>query len=111
MYDIGEYRISGRAEALSISRPMVYRPQTKGSSAMTTVYFATHPEVVIDPAIPVPDWPLSEIGRFRIEALCARSELDRVTDVYTSSERKAVDCAEAFQAKRRVSLKIQYQAR
>jgi broad specificity phosphatase PhoE len=67
---------------------------------MTTVYFVTHPDVVIDPAIPVPDWQLSEVGRSRIKAFCARTELARVTDVYTSGERKAIDCAEALRVER-----------
>ena len=35
---------------------------------MATVYFVTHPEVVVDPQIPVPDWGLSPVGWKRIEA-------------------------------------------
>lgn len=64
---------------------------------MPIVYFVTHPEVVVDPQVPVPDWGLSAIGRTRIEAFCQRPELADVTDVFSSDERKAVDCAEAFQ--------------
>ncbi|RYE30543.1 MAG: histidine phosphatase family protein [Hyphomicrobiales bacterium] len=70
------------------------------SSTIPTVYFVTHPEVVVDPGIPVPDWGLSPLGRARIEAFCQRPELAGVTDVFTSDERKAVDCAEAFQLAR-----------
>jgi broad specificity phosphatase PhoE len=73
---------------------------------MTTVYFVTHPEVAIDPATPVPNWPLSEIGRSRIDVFCARAELAGITDVYTSNERKAVDCAEALRARRQLTYKI-----
>lgn len=29
---------------------------------MTVVHFITHPDVAIDPAVPVPDSPLSERG-------------------------------------------------
>ncbi|WP_293811669.1 histidine phosphatase family protein [uncultured Bosea sp.] len=64
---------------------------------MATVYFVTHPEVVVDPLVPVPDWGLSAIGWKRIEAFCQRPELADVTDVFTSDERKAMDCAEALQ--------------
>lgn len=63
---------------------------------MATVYFVTHPEVVIDPQVPVPDWGLSPIGRARIAGFCRRPELAGVTDVFSSDERKAMDCAEAF---------------
>lgn len=73
---------------------------------MATVYFVTHPEVVIDPAIPVPNWQLSEKGWSRIKAFCTRPELTRVSDVFTSCERKAMDCAEAFKAERHFTYKI-----
>ncbi len=36
---------------------------------MAQILFVTHPEVVIDPAVPVPRWPLSAKGRARMEAL------------------------------------------
>jgi broad specificity phosphatase PhoE len=62
---------------------------------LSTIFFLTHPEVVIDPAVPVPRWPLSEKGRRRArlfvdEALVGR----RVTAVWSSDERKALDGAE-----------------
>lgn len=63
---------------------------------MTTVYFVTHPEVNIDPNVPVPAWSLSDKGKERINAFCARPELSNVTDVFVSDERKALDCAETF---------------
>ena len=56
------------------------------------IYFVTHPEVVIDPAVPVPQWPLSEIGRARMEAFAGK--LVRVDAIYTSTERKALDGGE-----------------
>lgn len=39
---------------------------------MRLVYFITHPDVVIDPEIPVPRWPLSERGRERMKTLLAK---------------------------------------
>ncbi len=58
---------------------------------MPRIYFLTHPQVVIDPAVPVPRWPLSEVGRRRAH-LFADSLVDgAVTAVWSSSERKALD--------------------
>ena len=36
---------------------------------MALVYFITHPDVTIDPAVPVPAWPLSPRGRARMTAI------------------------------------------
>ena len=73
---------------------------------MPTCYFATHPEVIIDPAIAVPEWGLSETGMERIVAFCGRSLLDAVTDVFVSDERKALDCAESLCSRRGLSFEI-----
>ena len=54
----------------------------------------THPEVVIDPAVPVPEWGLSARGRERMTAFCVRPELANVSHVHVSDERKARDGAE-----------------
>jgi broad specificity phosphatase PhoE len=61
--------------------------------AMTIVHFITHPEVVIDPTIPVPDWPLSPVGIRRMQAAIRRPWVASVRSVFSSSERKAVDAA------------------
>jgi len=67
---------------------------------MPRILFLTHPEVVIDPAIPVPDWPLSGVGRLRMgrfaKALEARGG---ITSVWSSRERKARDGAEILAAR------------
>ena len=70
------------------------------------VFFATHPEVVIDPAVPVPEWGLSPIGRERMQAFCGRPDLDHVTHVYASDERKARDGAEILCETRGLALSI-----
>jgi broad specificity phosphatase PhoE len=57
------------------------------------IYFITHPDVEIDPAIPVPQWPLSERGRSRIRRLLSRDWLFQVDAIYCSSEQKAIDGA------------------
>ena len=43
--------------------------------------YITHPQVQIDPAVPVPDWGLSALGRARAEACVTRPwvrELSRI---------------------------------
>jgi broad specificity phosphatase PhoE len=60
---------------------------------MRVVHFITHPEVVIDPAMPVRDWPLSPIGLQRAGALLHRPWLRTVRAVFSSAERKATDLA------------------
>lgn len=60
---------------------------------MAKVIFITHPEVVIDPATPVPMWPLSTLGRQRTEGF-ARRVGGAFQTVWSSTERKAIDGAE-----------------
>lgn len=60
---------------------------------MTAVFVITHPDVAIDPAIPVPAWPLSERGRARMRAAVARPWSKAIRTIVASTERKAVDAA------------------
>lgn len=60
---------------------------------MARILFITHPEVVIDPAVPVPDWPLSDKGIARMAAFAESPVLAGVTAVWSSAERKARDGA------------------
>jgi broad specificity phosphatase PhoE len=57
------------------------------------LYFITHPEVVIDPTIPIPQWPLSARGRSRMQRLLSRDWLWHVEAIYCSTEQKAIDGA------------------
>ncbi len=61
---------------------------------MGVIVFITHPEVVIDPAVPVPRWPLSPVGRARMEALAERLAGREVAAVWSSDEQKAMDGAQ-----------------
>jgi broad specificity phosphatase PhoE len=56
-------------------------------------YFITHPGVMIDPAIPVPQWRLSSRGIDRMRRILTRSWIRNIRAVYCSTERKAVDGA------------------
>ncbi len=58
-----------------------------------TVFFITHPDVEIDPAVPVPLWPLSARGRARMQAALERPWVRRIRAIHCSTERKAIDAA------------------
>ncbi|WP_262298779.1 histidine phosphatase family protein [Microvirga sesbaniae] len=60
---------------------------------MASLIFITHPEVVIDPDQPVPQWPLNATGRARMERFAAMLADRDVSAVYASTERKAMDGA------------------
>ena len=65
---------------------------------MQLVYFITHPEVVIDANVPVPQWPLSEKGRERMQLLVSKDWVQSITSIYSSTEQKAIDGAEILAA-------------
>ena len=65
---------------------------------MRAVYFITHPNVIIDPAIPVPEWPLSPRGVKRMKALLAKPWVSNISAVYGSTEHKAIDGAQILAA-------------
>ncbi|MBU8537569.1 histidine phosphatase family protein [Falsiroseomonas tokyonensis] len=67
---------------------------------MAQVHFLTHPEVAIDPAVPVPDWPLSPRGLERARAMLAQPWVPAIRSVFSSEERKARDMAEILAAHR-----------
>jgi broad specificity phosphatase PhoE len=65
---------------------------------MARIIFVTHPDVVIDPAIPVPQWPLSQVGRARMAAFAGKLAGEALAAVWTSQERKALDGGEILSA-------------
>jgi broad specificity phosphatase PhoE len=65
---------------------------------MSRVYYVTHPDVVVDPAVPVPRWPLSEVGRARMRALCEAEWVGALGSIWCSTEQKALDGAEILSA-------------
>jgi broad specificity phosphatase PhoE len=65
---------------------------------MTLVHFITHPDVVIDPAVKVPDWPLSPRGRARMHAALSQPWVAGIASIHCSTERKAIDGAEILAA-------------
>ncbi|MEM7346018.1 MAG: histidine phosphatase family protein [Chloroflexota bacterium] len=61
---------------------------------MQTIYFVTHPDVVIDPTVPVPNWPLSERGVQRMKQLLTKPWINEIQAIYCSTEQKAIDGAQ-----------------
>jgi broad specificity phosphatase PhoE len=60
--------------------------------------YLTHPQVRMDPAVPVPLWGLSEEGRQRAETFAARRIVPAGTFVFSSRETKALELAEIVAA-------------
>jgi len=53
--------------------------------------YLTHPQVQIDPEIPVPEWGLSDLGRERTFTICNAAVLNATVKIASSSETKAVE--------------------
>jgi broad specificity phosphatase PhoE len=65
-------------------------------TARVQIFFVTHPEVAVDPAVPVPEWGLSDAGRARLTHLVAQPWVPTLTGVVSSAERKAVETAQVL---------------
>jgi broad specificity phosphatase PhoE len=61
---------------------------------VTNVFFITHPEVVVDPRIPVPQWKLSARGIARAHRMLEQDWVADIGHIVASEERKAMDTAE-----------------
>ena len=62
--------------------------------------YITHPQVAIDPAVPVPDWGLSERGRERAALAASTDWAQQIGRFVASTERKAIETAEILSAGR-----------
>jgi len=58
------------------------------------LWFVTHPEVIVDPTVPVTRWHLSEIGRQRMIAFAMLPLLRNVDRIFSSDETKAAEAAQ-----------------
>ena len=63
--------------------------------------YITHPQVAIDPAVPVPDWGLSERGRERSLLAASAGWARQIGRFVASTERKAIETAEILSGGRR----------
>jgi broad specificity phosphatase PhoE len=62
------------------------------------VYLITHPDVVVDPNVPVPRWPLSARGLERMRMFLTHPFVPQIGSVYCSTEQKAIDAAAVLAA-------------
>lgn len=58
------------------------------------VTYISHPDVIIDPEVPVARWPLSKRGRARMTTMLELSWIAKISAVYCSTEQKALDGAD-----------------
>jgi broad specificity phosphatase PhoE len=70
------------------------------------IRYLTHPQVQIDPDIPVPMWGLSTVGRERILKLIKSNFLLGTTQVISSGEKKAIETGQMISASLGVSLEV-----
>ena len=61
---------------------------------MSFLRYVSHPEVAIDPAVPVPSWGLNATGRARTIAMLTQPWIGDVGRLICSDEQKALDTAE-----------------
>ncbi|WP_432519881.1 histidine phosphatase family protein [Kineococcus sp. SYSU DK006] len=59
------------------------------------VHVVSHPEVQVDPAVPVPQWGLSRAGHQRLQRLLEVPWAQQASFVASSAERKALQTAQA----------------
>ena len=60
---------------------------------MPLVRYLTHPQVQVDPQVPVPQWYLSELGAARVRAVRSAPVLRATRHVVSSAEVKALETA------------------
>ena len=75
---------------------------------MATVYYLTHPQVSIDPSIPVPRWGLSDIGEVRARAAAMARWTRGIGRIITSGETKAIETARIFAAPLRLKPEVRH---
>jgi len=73
---------------------------------VSRVRYLTHPQVDIDPAVPVPEWSLSAVGRDRVAALAAAGWLSGTSEIIASAERKAIETAAILGAALGLSVEV-----
>jgi broad specificity phosphatase PhoE len=71
---------------------------------MATAFYLTHPQVVIDPAVPVKQWGLSETGSARAIAASRARWASGIRRIVSSIERKAIETATIFAAPRGIAV-------
>jgi broad specificity phosphatase PhoE len=73
---------------------------------MRTAYFITHPEVMVDPAVDIRRWHLSDAGIRRMRVFADEPFLKNVETVWASTEIKAIEAAGLLAARRGLGISV-----
>lgn len=71
-----------------------------------TLRYITHPQVQIDPDVPVPEWGLSDVGIRRAVEFANLTDLKQTKIIISSAESKAVETAEVISSRINVPIEI-----
>jgi broad specificity phosphatase PhoE len=75
---------------------------------VSQAFFISHPEVLIDPDVPPPNWGLSPRGVERMAAFAHSAALGRIDEAWASEEVKAAEAAGVLAA--RLGLAVRHDA-
>ena len=70
------------------------------------IRYLTHPQVKMEPGVPVPSWGLSDVGRTRTKALANAGWLSDTTQIICSGERKAIETAAIIAGELKVTVEV-----
>lgn len=73
---------------------------------MPVLRYLSHPDVVVDAEVPVPEWSLSDRGRTRAHAIAAAPWVAQLAQVVSSTEPKAVQTATMLAAAAGVEVEV-----
>jgi broad specificity phosphatase PhoE len=82
------------------------RVQLRGYTNMANLIFITHPDVSIDPQIPVERWRLSDAGLARMRQFTESAVVGGVTSVWASAEAKAIEAAGILAARFGIGVQV-----
>jgi broad specificity phosphatase PhoE len=68
--------------------------RSSDGSAMSFALYITHPQVQVDPDVPVPQWRLSEVGRARALEAADSVWIKTIGRIVSSREMKAIETAD-----------------
>lgn len=66
---------------------------------MKTIYFLSHPDVLINREIPITKWGLSDLGRKKMDGVLGFGWLAKIEEIYSSLETKAMEAAQIISDK------------
>lgn len=70
------------------------------------VFYLTHPQVQLDPAVPVRAWGLSSLGRERTQAFARAGGFKSAVRIVSSGERKALETAQIIGGELNITIEV-----